>query len=201
MRDNWYGDNRDIVKWSALIQLARQTRARTVVQVAFYRPAAPYPMLSMQATDGDTPVPIPEEVLSHLRKLKCIKGLACDGIQIKPLLVPWTEDRQAYIAEVIANLKSFQQRPLVALLDPDTGIGPDTVNLKHVAKAEIRQVYESLRRDDTLVVYQHAWRQAEWLDSAKERFASAIGVTTRDIITVSCLELASDVALFARTVV
>ena len=41
MRDWWYGDKRDIVKWGAILVLARKQSINTVLQVALYRPDSP----------------------------------------------------------------------------------------------------------------------------------------------------------------
>ena len=38
MRDQWYGDKRDMVKWAALLHLAQRERLSAILQVALYRP-------------------------------------------------------------------------------------------------------------------------------------------------------------------
>ena len=37
MRDIWYADNRDLIKWGALFHLARVFEAVRILQVAYYR--------------------------------------------------------------------------------------------------------------------------------------------------------------------
>jgi len=37
MKDTWYGDRRDLVKWGTLVHLARSEQIMTVIQVAFLR--------------------------------------------------------------------------------------------------------------------------------------------------------------------
>ena len=39
MKDIWYADNRDIIKWSVLLRLAEQYKAAQILQVAYYRPS------------------------------------------------------------------------------------------------------------------------------------------------------------------
>src|SRR5271169_3122065 len=41
MRDRWYGDNRDLVKWATLLHLAHTNRVGTILQVAMYRADKP----------------------------------------------------------------------------------------------------------------------------------------------------------------
>ena len=45
MRDTWYGDRADLVKWGTLIHLAQREKLGRVVQIAFLRrgeASAPY---------------------------------------------------------------------------------------------------------------------------------------------------------------
>jgi len=38
MRDKWYADNRDLVKWGVLLTLAERHAAKHILQVLYYRP-------------------------------------------------------------------------------------------------------------------------------------------------------------------
>ena len=38
MKDTWYGDNRDIVKWGTLAHLAARESIKTIVQIPYLRP-------------------------------------------------------------------------------------------------------------------------------------------------------------------
>ncbi len=33
----WYGDNRDLVKWSVLVHLAKMNTAKRILQIAYFR--------------------------------------------------------------------------------------------------------------------------------------------------------------------
>jgi hypothetical protein len=37
MRDKWYVDNRDLVKWGILLRLAERYAAKHILQVLYYR--------------------------------------------------------------------------------------------------------------------------------------------------------------------
>jgi hypothetical protein len=39
MKDQWYADNRDLVKWGVLLELCRQFHAIRILQVLCYRPS------------------------------------------------------------------------------------------------------------------------------------------------------------------
>jgi hypothetical protein len=71
LRDSWYGDNRDLVKWATLLHLAAEHGIQRIVQVAYLQGSQP-PML--EADDVTTAVPSP--VWRHFRDLHQIQGLA-----------------------------------------------------------------------------------------------------------------------------
>ena len=62
MRNKWYGDNRDLVKWSVLLHLAMQTDAQRILQIAYFR----HDDFS-ELTIDDERFKIPLEVRAHFR--------------------------------------------------------------------------------------------------------------------------------------
>ena len=50
MRDWWYGDKRDVVKWGTILVLARKRSILVVLQVALYRPDRPTYHLTVDGT-------------------------------------------------------------------------------------------------------------------------------------------------------
>ena len=72
MRDQWYGNDRDIVKWSALVHLARRDGIFAILHVAMYRPDRPPEPLA--AVRGEVPPVV--EVIRHFRDLDDIQRLA-----------------------------------------------------------------------------------------------------------------------------
>ena len=64
MRNQWYGDKRDLIKWGVLLELARRHGAKHILQVLYYRPSS-YGVLEI---DGEK-CSVPEAVLHHFRCL------------------------------------------------------------------------------------------------------------------------------------
>lgn len=62
MRDKWYADNRDLVKWSVLLTLAERHAAKHILQILYYRPTE----WAQIELDGEQ-VPIPAAVIQHFR--------------------------------------------------------------------------------------------------------------------------------------
>lgn len=193
MRDKYYADNRDIVKWGSALCLARRIKASVIVQVAFYRPDGNQRGLTV--SDYAEPQPIAREVIAHFRDLNHIHGLGPGaGLRIEPIMREWTQARDQYVADIIEEIRTYRS-PRVILLDPDTGIAPPRLTLKHVTSDEIQRIYNALEPGDSLAVYQHRWRDLRWLDIAKERLARAIKLDPGRILVMSCPAMAQDVAI------
>ena len=192
MRDQWYGDNRDVVKWSALVYLARRDGVSAILHVAMYRPdRPPEPLATVRGK-----VPPAVEVIRHFRDLDDIQRLAAaTGLSIEVLKELFT-DRAAYFRRVCERIQTRGDRPVLVFLDPDVGLATETPGPEHVSSAEVAAVYEALRPDDILVCYQHARRQKDWRGRARRAFANAPGLPSFEVEVLQC-ELARDVLLLA----
>jgi hypothetical protein len=118
LRDSWYGDKRDLVKWGTLVYLARYYGARTILQVPFFRSDQAFELL----VDGKD-VGLPVEVWGHFRTLGDVKrlGQRC-GLKIEVFDLPFaSRHRASYIAAVVSAIAK-QGETKIVLLDPDTGI-------------------------------------------------------------------------------
>jgi hypothetical protein len=72
MKDLWYGDNRDLVKWTTLVHLAQRHQLRHILQVLYYRPSTWH-----EVEVGGDNVGIPESVKMHFRDAASICGMKC----------------------------------------------------------------------------------------------------------------------------
>ena len=68
VRDRWYADNRDLVKWGVLLRLADLFQAQRILQLAFYRPSEPGEFGRL--TIDDKVYDLPDEVVAHFRDLR-----------------------------------------------------------------------------------------------------------------------------------
>jgi hypothetical protein len=192
MKNRWYCDNRDLVKWGTLVHLARSEQIRTVIQVAFLRRRVERPPLQTDQGEAE----IAQEVWRYLRDVNLICGLGKKtGLDIVVLDQEFDpKRRREYIREVADFLKSRPERKVV-LLDPDTGIEPKKAGPKHVKVIEIQELWEALSQGDWLVLYQHASMQTDWREVTRAKFANACGA--KEIKTFEAREIAWDVAFFA----
>ena len=192
MRDQWYGDNRDLVKWGALVHLARREAVSTILHVAMYRPGlAPAPL-----TTAHGKVDPPPEVFRHFRDLDDIQRLAAvTNLAIDVVKEPFV-DRLAYFGRVCERVRAPRSGAVLVLLDPDIGLAPETPGPEHVTSTEVAAVFEALRPGDVLVCYQHARRQKDWRGRARRAFANAPGLPSFEVEVLGSA-LARDVLLLA----
>ena len=194
MRDEWYGDKRDLVKWSVLVHLARIYKSKIILQVAYFRPSN-FPKIHI---DGNE-YPIPPEILSHFRDIHRIKelGKQLADIEIKLLDVEF-KDRDTYLKEIFKFVALHEGQPRIVFLDPDTGLAPRIPNKNHVLDDEAEKIWGALASGDVLVLYQHQTNRKgkEWIEEKRKQFASALKVPGKEIKEAFCFDIARDVVLF-----
>ena len=192
MRDQWYGDNHDIVKWSTLVHLARRDAIPAILHVAMFRSDQGQPTLVTSRGKADPP----SDVIRHFRDVDDIQRLAAaTELTIEVLKEPFTH-RNAYFGRLCRRLRAARDEPMLVLLDPDIGLAADTPGPEHVTSAEVAAVFDALQPGDVLICYQHARRQKDWRGQARRAFANAPGVPSFEVETFQS-ELAKDVLMLA----
>ena len=181
MRDNWYSDARDLVKWAALVHIAKREQLRAIVQVAMFRPGK---RLTIETGSGR--VEIPQGVWAHFRDLRGIQTLGRTvGVEISVIDEPFAaKDRGPYFGRVVEALQRISGSKAV-LLDPDTGFEPDQPNANHVTGGDVRAIWNALGAGDWLLLYQHRWRDKQWISHANSKFAGVCGGTNVEVFRAS----------------
>jgi len=191
MRDQWYGDNRDLVKWGVLLELAHRYRVKHILQVLYQRPST-WERLEI---DGEQ-VELPPAVLQHFRRATSITALEC-AAQVEVISEPFG-DRDAYLQIVLQRIRLRAQLPGIVFLDPDTGLEPSFARLEHVVGSELLKIWETLSSGDLLVLYQHQTNRngGPWIEQKKAQFARALGVPEGMAKLARAAGIARDVAFF-----
>lgn len=192
MRNQWHGDNRDLVKWGAVFHLVEHAPTQ-VIYVPMLTADDPPP--HSHRLNGKHPLPL--SVVGYFRDVAQVARLPWPKHVDFSMVAGTMEDRPRYFADVLAALDdaTAPQRRLV-LLDPDTGIAPRSGgNRTHVLRHELADVYGRLRKGDLLAVYQHRWRDKGWFGAAQRALAEALRVEAGRLSTFTCSTVASDVAL------
>ena len=71
MKDIWYVDRRDLVKWGGIVYLCSKKGIKNVVQVAYFR-RQQWPKLLL----NDANVSLPKQVIHHFRDIEDINRFA-----------------------------------------------------------------------------------------------------------------------------
>mgnify|MGYP001182519487 CR=1 FL=1 len=192
MRHEWYGNDRDLVKWGALVHLAEREQVETIIQVAMRRPDGEVPPL--KTSRGQ--VAPPDAVAAHFRNLEDIARLGeASGVSIEVLQEPFT-DRRRYFARVADRVRASREAPVLLFLDPDIGLVAERPGPEYVSSDEVASLFEALHPGDLLVCYQHGRRHKDWRGQARRAFANAPGLPSFDVEVVTS-ERARDVLMLA----
>jgi hypothetical protein len=169
MRDKFYSDNRDLVKWAVLHRLAEIYEERRILQLAFYRPSQFPPVII-----GGNEFNISPEVIAHLRNLMTIESIDSE-IKITVFNKLFT-DRERYLEAVKGFLLEFQKERCVVFLDPDTGLEPNNPSLDHVLESEANAIWEATKSGDIYVFYQHQTNRAgrPWIEPKRRQLERAL---------------------------
>ena len=193
MRDKYFADKRDLVKWGMLLLLADMNHAHSILQMAYYRPESGR---SPEIDLGGELHALPNAVLDQFRKLQSVTAIRSSA-DVFVMMDEWN-DRDAYHKEVLRRIHALPS-PSVVFLDPDTGLEPNgTAGPKHVREEELRRVWRALRPHDLLVFYQHQPNRngQPWIDEKRTQFENALGVEPGTAKVAQGREIAHDVAFF-----
>lgn len=191
MKDKWYADNRDLVKWSVLIHLAKQHSASRIIQVAYYRPDTYADII----IDGKAHS-IPAEVLNHFRSITNVKRIRSNAsIDVYDKAF---ENRQEYLRGALEYIGSFGDTRIIVFLDPDTGLEPAKPSAEHVLRSEAKAIWRCMKRGDTMVFYQHQTNRngTPWVEPKQSELATALDVKKASVKVASGPLIARDVVFY-----
>jgi hypothetical protein len=198
MQDRFYGDNRDLVKWGTLFELARRYGANQILQVLYYRPNS-WPRITV----GGEEVGIAEEVTQHFRNSKSIRCLKrSDPLVFVEVLGDTFSSRHQYLSYIISAITKRSSKPGIVFLDPDTGLEPPSrnSNLGHVLYDELTEIWRNLESGDVLVLYQHktGMNNNDFITPKLNEFVKALGIDSAKAkyAHAPTFNTANDVAFF-----
>ncbi|WP_319586638.1 hypothetical protein [uncultured Desulfobulbus sp.] len=194
MRDAWYSDNRDLVKWSVLSILAERYDAKRVLQIAYYNKSN-----FGEIVIGGEKHPLPTGVLRHFRNIGNVATLPTPP-EVAIFDVPFEEmERDVYHEAVKFFIHAHNDGRSIVFLDPDTGLEPEgKADKKHVLNTEIRSIWDVLPHGWLLVIYQHQTNRAgkRWVEPKRKQFASALQVKLEEVKVAHGAKIAADVVFF-----
>jgi len=171
MKERWYGDDRDLVKWGVLLHLSDIYSVKRILQVAYFR-TNEWCRLEIDGQEKS----IPESVTSHFKNLNNIENLS-SILQIK-VLDSLFENRDEYKRKIAEAIRG--PHPCIIFLDPDTGLQPSNSSpkLEHVLASELKYIWGEIPVGDLLVLYQHRTNRnrQDWIEPKRKQFEMALGL-------------------------
>jgi len=191
MRDQFYSDNRDLVKWSVLYRLAEIFEAESILQIAFYRPSK---FANIVIDDKEHEIPL--EVLAHFRNLRKI-GNINSKFNVN-IFYDLFEHREIYLKALKNFLSEFGEERCVVFLDPDTGLEPLKPSLDHVLESDAKAIWDMTKSGDVYVFYQHQTNRAgrPWIKPKQLQLENALDLGKDSIKIAYGPKIARDVVFF-----
>lgn len=190
MRDKYYSDDRDLVKWAALAHIASERGLQTILQVPYWRPEKIHPHFTFIGKR----VAVSDRVWAFFRNIRSVTRLGQEiGVSITVVDTEFKPDhRDAYVSEVKAKIQ-HSRRPLALFLDPDTGLQPKKCRPEHTAIREIQVLWPVLNPREWLILYQHARHNLNWKESVADELSSLCGNMKAHVIRSN--DMGKDAAL------
>ena len=175
MRDQWFSDVKDIVKWGVIDGLASEHRRATRILYVAMRTRDDKKYRELVLDNGKS---VPVAIYKFFRGIDRLGDLPWSSkVRFEPILEFFEHRyRGAFFERVRVAISKGRKtgERTVLFLDPDTGIEPPkTVDKKHVKESELRELFGALEPNDLLSVYQHKTRDAKWLLRARSVLAKA----------------------------
>lgn len=191
MRDEWYADKKDLVKWGVILALAERFGVKHILQILYYRETE-WPSIEV---DGEV-VNIHPAVVRHFRDVTGIQSLQA-GVPISVFAEPFG-DRSEYHRKAVRAIADRAPGPGIVFLDPDTGLEPNRPSLAHVLNQELFDIWSELSAGDVIVFYQHQTNRSNqpWVEAKRAQFANALKIPVEDAKLARAEAIARDVAFF-----
>jgi len=172
MRDKWYGDDRDLVKWTTLVHIAHTYNLRSILQVSYWRSEPGFPQILFSGNK----VSVPQPVWKFFRDIRKAASLGNKiGISVNVIADEFKpQERAAYLRCVKKHITNATS-PLLLFLDPDTGLQPKNAKAQHTTIEEVKELWKTLKPKDWLVLYQHARREVSWDKTIEDQFIRLCG--------------------------
>jgi hypothetical protein len=201
MRDQFYGDRKDVLKWTLALRLAGTEKR--VLYVVMYRPCKGShgcDFRTFQSADSRVVVFFEEERKRFQSGVpRCVRDIT----RLLPGRIELIDgkyehrERKGYFDAVRNPLigRGNGERYII-LLDPDNGISGKCSKSEHVCADELSAMRSAMVPGDVLLVYQHRFRDKGWASKRQEALVLATKVSA-DAITCHRRRDVADVCFFA----
>ena len=186
MRNEFYCDALDVLKWTRCLELAQLHGVARIHHLAFLTPDRGRGEGNKRNDRRDADPAVRAYVRDEREafiadpRLKDVRRGALLSSYLKSILVtvdarPFEQrNRSTWIGEAARSLRDIQQ-PAVILLDPDNGVGDKHPTDAHVRPEEFAVLFSSVLPKSVLVVFQHQQRRRGWADASRSSLSTTLG--------------------------
>jgi hypothetical protein len=185
MRDRWYGDNRDLIKWGGIEILCRNIGMNKVIWVAYLREDS-WTNIKFDYYINDKPVP--KEVIKHFKSIRENLERLKKDLALNIILIDNEcneaynrNNRQKYTDFICEYIIKDTDKKRIVFLDPDTGLQPKRISDTTVTEKEVKKIWNTLKNGDYLVFYQHRFFDKEWIIKRKKKLADICGLLEKNV--------------------
>jgi hypothetical protein len=193
MREQWFADNRDLLKWGTVLELATRRKARSILQIAMLTDRTgeqPRP----EITTVGSSFRVPDRVWRLFRSAASVRRLGSPELAVIFHDAPFTKASRAEYFRAVTTRLVKTNPPRIVLIDPDTGLAPRSATERHVMPSELAAVWKVLASGDWILLYQHARRSHTWQRETRAALARSLELQ-RSNVSVFKSEAVSDVII------
>jgi hypothetical protein len=180
MRDEFYGDCKDVLKWTVALRAAEGDK--DILYVTMRRPNKNRHGLDFRDVSDADPMVVKFFSQERAEFQSCPSSRSILRLsKLSPRIALFDDpyehgQRRRYFDRVCAQLMARpSHRPYVILVDPDNGIAGKCPKSEHVCDIELLRIWSAMIQGDVLIVYQHQFRDREWSTKRRSALANAIG--------------------------
>lgn len=181
MRNEFYGDRKDVWKWTVATRAAGERKPICYVPMLTRNDGNLFTAVKNAAPAVATFFDSERKLFeSSARDVKRIENLLRGRISILGGEFRHAR-RQEYFQGVAARLKHLDE-PVVLLVDPDNGLACTKSGKQHIEDGELRLLWDCLKPCSTLLLFQvSGGRRKDWLGDRLRAFTEALSVPTSTV--------------------
>lgn len=180
MKRQYFGDNKDLVKWAIIRKAAEALRPPATVFYVAMLTNDETPFVERHLSTGEN---IPDGVYDFFHDLERLQQFPWpSGTSFVSQMAPFVaRDRRKYFEDAADSIRAIRDRcngGILAFLDPDTGLRTGSQSgEKFALPSDLRTVFEALAPRDVLAVYQHKNKrdgEIDWIAMAAASLGEAL---------------------------
>lgn len=186
MQDRFFGDRKDVWKWSVAINAALEHPQARIIYVAMLRKDFGNDFAEVPKARRDVRDFFAEQREQwHLetRRVERVTQLKeATGVDIILIGQGFSARTRAKYFRAVCEKVSATRDRCVVLIDPDNGLPKgEEAKPHHISPDELKAVWRDMKKGDTLVLYQSRWHLTGWQEALRRIVAGELGCSVGEV--------------------